>query len=197
MQIERFDHGLDLAKPTASYVRSPGVHASDLYNALFQEIDAARYDKRDPATGDPLPPDATKMELGISFEEVLERVLAERLFGLAERLGEFRSPENVIYTPDHLFYDQPELELGEFKCTWYSAKYAPLDKRFDKWWCQMKLYAYWLKIRRARLYALFVNGDYKPPTPQLLAWRVQFTERELEANYQMVMRFARRKGLLP
>ena len=160
---------------------------STIYNSLYAELDPKRY-------GDTSGPNTLKMEVGTSFEEVLEPVLAQRLLG--KRPGEFTTPEGIIYSPDYIF-PGPPLVLGEFKLTWYSSKDAPTDAKFDKWMTQIKAYCYCLGTPLARLYVLFVNGDYKPPSPQLLAWDVQFTARELEDNYEMLLRHARRKGMLP
>jgi hypothetical protein len=193
MRVVQFDHGLELAKPTEGYVRSPGLHASDLYGAFYKKADPKRYDKRDIA-GNATPFDLLKMEVGTTFEELLEEALAARLLG--QRPGEFTSPEGVIFSPDYLFYEPEEVVLGEFKLTWYSSRNAPFDEKFSKWITQVKLYCHWLDLRQCRLYALFVNADYKPPTPELLAWKITFTPRELADEWAMIERFAKKEGLL-
>jgi hypothetical protein len=194
LRLKEIAHGLTLARPTEGYVRSAGVHASDLYGAFYRDHDPARYDKKD-AKGEAIPMDLTKLEMGTSFEEVLEPAIRLRLFG--DRPGEFTSPEGVIYSPDYLF-EEPDgdLVLGEFKLTWYSMRGAPTDKKFAKWWSQIKLYCHWLGLRRARLFVLFVNGDYTPPSPSLRAWEAVFTTQELQDEFDMIARHARRKGLL-
>lgn len=166
---------------------------SDLYNAFFKDYDPKRYDKRD-ANGDPTPFDLAKLEVGLTFEEMLEKALAESILG--ERPGEFTTDDGVIYSPDYLFYETDEIILGEFKCTWYSSRNAPFDPKFEKWLCQIQCYLYHLNMRKARLYVLFLNGDYKPPSPQLLAWEMTFTTRELADNWRVVKDHAVRKGLL-
>lgn len=192
VKVTEFEHGLVLSTPTHGYIRTPGLHASDIYGAFYKSLDPKRYDKRQ-EDGSPIPMDETRMTLGTSFEEVLEIALAARLLG--ERPGEFTSPEGVIFSPDYLFNEE-HLVLGEFKCTWYSAKDAPFGDKFLKWWTQIKLYCYWLRIHHARLYVLFVNGDYKPPAPVLRAWSVEFTDKELQGEYTAIMRFAHREGML-
>ncbi len=193
MRLKEIPHGLTLAAPTEGYVRSPGLHASDLYNDYFKDFDPDRYDKR-AADGSAVPFDLAKMELGTSFEEVLEPALRQRLFG--DRPGEYMSPEGIAFSPDYLF-DCPEgLVLGEFKLTWYSSRGAPTDKKFAKWLAQIALYLHWLELRKCRLYVFFVNGDYKPPTPDLKAWELTFTGQELTDNYNAIIRHARKKGLL-
>lgn len=193
MRVKEIDHGLELAKATHGYVRTPGLHASDLYGAFYKDFDPKRYDKKD-ASGNPLPFDLAKMELGTSFEEVLEPVLAARLLG--ERPGEFTSPEGIIYSPDQLFFEDGETVLGEFKCTWYSMTGCPADPKFAKWLTQIKLYLHWLQMTKCRLYVFFVNGHYKPPSPVLKCWELVFAQRELQDECNVILRHARKKGLL-
>lgn len=189
MQIKPIKHDLILASPTEGYVRSPGLHMSAIYGPYY-----AKYDKRFKDKGDG--PDKVKMELGTSFEEVLEPVLAARLLG--ERPGEFTTLlHNIIYSPDYLFYEEDGTVLGEFKLTWYSSKGAPRGKKFAKWISQIKLYAYHLGLTKARLYVLFVNHDYKPPAPKLLAWELTFTEEELAEEWEIMLRFAKEEGIIP
>jgi hypothetical protein len=193
VKVTPFEHGLTLATPAEGYVRTPGLHMSDIYGALYKELDPKRYDKRG-EDGEPIPMDLLKLELGLSFEQILEDAIARRLLG--ERPGEFTTPEGVIYSPDQIFFENGELILGEFKLTWYSARNAPFDEKFAKWFTQMKSYCYHLGTEWARLYVLFVNNDYKPPTPKLLAWEIKFTARELQDEWNLMKRMAIKKGLL-
>ena len=196
MQITPIKHGLELGLSAPGYVRSPGPHASDLYGALFEALEPKRFDKSRPM-------DVHKLELGMAFEEALEEALKARLIGT--RPGEFTSEEGVIFSPDLLLFEKGRTRVGEIKLTWMSSRgLAEADlggfpPKFDKWLCQIKLYARWLDTCYARLYALFVNGDYdrsRGMSPELLAWDLEFTTRELEENYQMVMNHARHVGLL-
>lgn len=215
MTVVPIEHGLHLAEPTAGYVRTPGRHASDLYGSLFKTLDPKRFDKRD-IFGDPLAFDLARMEFGTSFEEALEpslagnataplmemtrQAMARRLLG--ERPGEFVSPEGIIYSPDYLFLEPDSSEvLGEFKLTWMSAKDAPTGKQFAKWHCQAGLYCRWLGLHQVRLFAFFVNGGAAKPyhehSPELLAWEITYTQRELTDNWNAVERHALKEGLLP
>lgn len=201
MKITEIDHQLDLAAPTEGYVRTPGLHMSAIYNSLYAKLEPRRFAGK----GDP---DAVKMETGTSFEEVLEPALARRLMG--DRPSEFAAmpsgrivkvgtPGAIIFSPDYLIFNGV-MRLGEFKCTWMSIRHGIQDKRFDKWFCQIKSYCYPLKIRWARLYVLFVNGDYsyRPPNggAQIRAWDLEFTERELRDNWDMLMAHARQEGMI-
>lgn len=188
MRIQEIDHGLDLARPTEGYVRTPGLHMSEIYNSLYSKLDPKRYGNK---TGGP---DSLKMEVGTAFEEVLEEAISRRLLG--DRPGEFRTKEGIIYTPDHFLYNGIT-RLSEFKVTWMSNRYGILDPRFDKWFTQMKVYGHHLDMPQQRLYALFVNGDYTIHQPQLRAWDIEWTRKEMSEEWNMLLRHARREGMLP
>lgn len=196
MRVRPIEHNLVLAKPADGYERTPGLHMSDLYSELFRQLEPKRFDRRD-KDGNPEPMDLCKLELGLTFEEILEAALIESIgVGNGERPGEFTTPEGVIYSPDFLFFEDDGMVLGEFKCTWMSAKGAPTDPKFEKWFVQMRAYCYHLQTTKARLFVFFVNGNYSPPSPKLLAWDISFTQRELEDNWNTLVRVGRKKGLL-
>ncbi len=196
------NHGLDLSTPTPGYVRTPGLHMSAIYNALFKELEPKRF----ASMGGP---DVTKMSVGTSFEEVLAIALADRILG--ERPGEFAAdqtgrtvkigtPGSIIFSPDQFFYpDDRDMEGGEFKATWMSIRNGITDPKFDKWFVQMKAYGKPLSIRVWRLFVLFINGDYsykgQDGGATLKAYRVEFTQRELDDNWRMLMRFADKRGM--
>ena len=216
MRIDSIDHGLILAAPTEGYERTAGLHMSDLYGSLYKKLNPKRYDKRD-KDGNPLPFDLVRMEVGSAFEEVLEPVIRKRIID-AERPGEFATQHTsdcvyqrvvvrpgdavcpcgagVIYSPDHFLFNGV-FRLGEFKLTWMSISKGIRDKRFDKWFCQMKVYCKHLKTRYARLIALFVNGDYTDHSPLLLAWDIEFNQKELDEEWNTLLRHGRRERMIP
>lgn len=216
MKIDEIDHGLILSAPTEGYVRTPGLHMSDIYDSLYKGLNPKRYDKRDPVTGEPLPFDELRMEVGTSFEEVLEPAVRERVVG-AERPGEYATQHQsdclyagtrvlvgdptcpcgagVIYSPDHFLFNGV-FRLGEFKVTWMSIRKGLTDPRFDKWFCQIKAYCYHLNTVYARLYGLFINGDYKTYTPDLKSWDITFTQKELREEWSLLLRHARKQSML-
>lgn len=221
MIVRPFLHTIELAAPTAGYIRTPGLHMSDIYGSLAKKVDPKRFDKRD-KHGNPTPMNFASMEMGTTFEELLEPALAARLLG--DRPGEFRTrvPPGILYTPDYLFYEDDTI-LGEFKCTWWSThskgEEFPLcaaqvngtrlkptwdghsvpmfPRKADKWFWQTKAYLHHLGMLRLRLFVFFVNGDYKPPSPvPPIAWDFTFTTTELERNWAMLERHGRKEGLI-
>jgi hypothetical protein len=195
MRITPSPHGLDLNVAAPGYVRTPGLHMSDLYNSLFQELEPKRFQKGGK-------PDELRMELGLAFEELLEEGLKERLVKQGGgRPGEFTTAEGIIFSPDLLLFNG-HTTVGEIKLTWLSSREVPrvvdnnFPPKFDKWLVQMKAYCYALETASARLYAFFVNGDYKPPKPELLCWDIEFTARELQENWALITNHGRHVGLL-
>lgn len=221
MKVREIPHGLIFGANDADYVRSAGLHASDLYGALYKKLQPDRYDKRD-KDGKATPMPMVRIQAGMTLEKIIERVMCETLLG--SRPPEMRAghrpdcphrkrkmpPElhcacgaGVYYSPDYLFDEDGALILGEFKCTWMSLKGAPHDKKFLKYVCQMKIYCYWLGIRKARLFVYFVNGPWSAATdqyeafsPVMLAWEFEFTEQELQREYALLMRNGIKEGLV-
>ncbi len=194
MKVTPIEPDIDLtAQP--GYVRSPGLHMSDIYGAYYEEADKKRYGKGrfSKDEGD------AYMSAGLAFERVLE---AGFRGGLAERPGEFRSSNGIIYSPDLLISNGVPLRLGEIKATWKSSKDTPTKKgeqfgpKFDKYMSQLKLYAHDLETPYARLYTFFVNGDYKRRVPQFKAWDLEFTAQELHEEWQTMMGFAKQRKML-
>ncbi len=165
--------------------------------------------------------DLLRVEAGLIFESLLEEGLQAK-FGLmlgGERPGEFLTDEGIAYSPDLIIFPENRTVLGEIKLTWMSAFYCPISPdqairtglksnwdgrssvefpdKFAKYFVQMKAYCYHLHTNHARLIAYFVNGDYRPPSPCLLAWDMQFTDVELIENWKMLRNHAKHKGLLP
>ncbi len=218
MKVTRVEHGLVLARNKEGFVRSPGLHMSDLYGSYFKLIQPKRYDKKD-ANGDPEEMDEVIMEEGMAFEDWLEPTLRKRLGG--DRPGEFFTQHSeacslhgspvrngavichcgagVAYSPDWIF--DAEWVLGEFKRTKYSLREAPYHEKFDKWVCQMMVYCYHLKMLEAWLFVLFINGDYSFKSPdgdeQIVKWVFEWTQPELDRNWNKLVRHGRKVGLIP
>jgi hypothetical protein len=192
MIITPIPHNLELAKSELD--RSPGLHMSEIYNDLYQDLEPKRYERGKPF-------DLLRLEAGLTLEAILEEGVKGRL---AERPGEFISPEGVAYSPDLLIWDEETQRtiLGEIKLTWMSSREVPrgvsnsFPPKFDKYFTQMKAYCYHLGTPHARLYVFFVNGNYAPPTPELLAWDIEFTPQELQENWSMLSVHAKSKGML-
>lgn len=135
MLVTPLELDLVLAANAPGHTRTAGLHMSDIYNDLFKHLEPERFDKRDKA-GNAMPFDEKRMEVGMAFEEMLERGLKARL---GNRPGEFTTPEGVIYSPDGLTMldaqrlihegrsvTGDDLVLDEYKATWMSARWLPV-----------------------------------------------------------------------
>lgn len=194
MRITPVPHGIDLGVSTLP--RTPGLHMSTCYNDFYCDLEPKRFDRHSA-------PDPLKLEAGLALESVLEEGLKARM---TERPGEFVEPEHgIIYSPDLIIFNG-ETRLGEIKLTWMSSREVPREEahsfpeKFSKWFTQMKLYARCLDTPHARLLAFFVNGLYDRGRgggrPELLAWDILFTKRELDDEWRTIMNHSKRKGLL-
>lgn len=172
--------------------RGEGLHVSDIYGSLYQDLEPERYRK------DGTPPDLL-MALGLAWEQYLEKALVANGV-LCARPGEQMTAEGMKYTPDLLIVNGED-RLGEIKFTFLSAKVTPQDKKFDKYLCQGKAYAYFTDIPRVRYYVLHVNGIWSFKVegghfPMLRIWDVEFTAQELKENYQLLMNHAKNEGMI-
>ena len=188
MKITLIPHGLDLL--ASDLVRSPGLHMSTIYNSLFKRLEPKRYRGEDS-------PNPLMTAMGTAWEKHLEFLLTKagvKVF----RPGELMTPNGIAYSPDGIIDDN---RLAEFKVAWWmSSKDMPrkpassFPPKFDKYVCQLQSYAHNLELSRARLYVLFVQGAGQDP--ELLVYDIEFTERELQTNYAMMMNHARHQRLI-
>jgi hypothetical protein len=184
---------LDIDFLKSDLVRSPGLHASDIYSDLFSELEPNRF-KRDSL------PDPIRMAMGTAWEAHLEKLLI--LNGIpAERPEEFQA-EGIAFSPDLLHFNS-HVRLGEIKLTYLSSREMPteaantLPPKFEKFLVQMRLYCHLLDLNLARLYILFVCGDYTHPyTPELRTYDIEFSAKELQENFQMIKNHGKHMGRL-
>jgi hypothetical protein len=173
----------------ASPPRSPGLHLSTIIKSICHEIDPKRFPLA-AADGGGLP--WNRFEVGFTFERVLETAFASR------RLDIFRPGEitldGIAMSPDGI--DPDGWILEEFKSTWMTSHDVPEGAKCWHWKIQMMAYCHALGTTRARLRALFINGN-GDKNPEYKVWDLEFTEQELEANWTMIVRHARAKGWLP
>ena len=196
MIITPVPHGLEDLLAKSGPRSHDRLHMSDIYGALYKELEPERY-------GSDTAPDPLRLEAGLALESVVERALVDRLSG-GGRPGELTTEHGIVYSPDLVIFNS-HTRVGEIKLTWMSSREVPREAanafppKFNKYFTQMKLYCRALETPYARLIAFFVNGDYdrkRPPGPELLAWNIEFTRRELEDEWQLCMGFARQKGMI-
>ena len=185
---------LDFLK--SDLIRSPGLHASDVYNDFYKQLDPDRYDYED--GGNPL-----LMACGTAWERFLEDQLVRNGVD-ATRPGELQSPEGIYYSPDLIIFNG-HTRVGEIKWTSMAAfdkkgnsvmpdtETNTLPSKLDKFLTQLKLYAYWLELRHGWLGMLLMH---QPWNPQFRAYNLEWSERELVENYRKLMSHATHEGML-
>ena len=188
MIITPDSRSLDFSK--SDLIRSQGLHASDIYGALYARLDPKRYDYAGP-------PNYLLMSLGSAWEAQLEYLLIENGV-VAHRPGELLSPEGIWYSPD-LIIQNGETRVGEIKLTSMGFDELPTEEtsslppKFEKYQTQMMLYAYWLELQHGWLGMVSIRRPY---APEFRAYNIEWTERELQSNYQMCINFAKSEGML-
>ena len=196
--------------------RTQGVlHLSDIYKRIMIRRDPVRFDPSKPM-------DLLRVEIGLLFESVLERALAAKFSTV--RPGELVSAEGIYMTPDGA-NPMFETGAGEeYKATYMSCGKGiketvlargvwtdrPL-KKFEHWFLQMMGLAKHLFVNLFLLRVLFINGDYQwhkrinpltgkeesyPTGPLLKSYRCEFTDDEIDENWDLLLRTAREEGLL-
>lgn len=190
---------IDFDLLASDLVRHPGLHASNIYNNLYEELEPKRFRKDSK-------PNPLRMALGTAWEVQLEYLLTKAGIAAA-RPPAFISPDGIAYSPD-LIITEPNsrIRVGEIKLTYMSSRDMPRSKggmfppKFDKYLTQMMIYAHWLETTLGRLYVLFVLGDYKMKhfgyEPELLSWDIEFSKRELKENYDTLMSHAKMRKML-
>ena len=182
-------HGLDETISHSTGNRSPGLHISDIYTSLARALDPKRY-------AEEMGPNTVKMAMGLAWETHLEKVL-ERAQIPAPRPPEQLTLEGIAFNPDLLLTEDPSrMRVGEIKLTYMSESDSLIDSKFAKWLWQAMAYCYHLEVPRARFYVLFVRGNYKDPNPTFRAYDIEFTGRELQENWQMLLNYARHQRML-
>lgn len=199
MIVTPFEHGLDIAPE--DHKRSPGLHMSDIYTDLYQDLEPKRYVRGSKPT-------PALLAVGIALEQYTERLLLGA--GIeAERPPEFRTSDGlgIAYSPDLLIYNG-KLKGGEIKATFMSSREWPtgparsLPAKADKYVTQTKSYGHNLEIPDWVLYVWFLKGKWeKSSSDQVVladfrAFHLTYTAREMATEYSMLIHHARHKKML-
>lgn len=173
--------------------RGEGLHVSDIYGSLYQQLEPDRYRSDDAG-----PPDL-KMAIGQAWEQYLERVLVAKGI-MCARPGEQVSPEGIKYSPDLLIVNGTD-KIGEIKATWLSSKVGPWSKKFGKFLTQGMIYAGWSEIPIVQYWVLHMVGEWNFKTkngcdPVLNIWDVEFTAQELKQERSLLLNHGKDQGML-
>jgi len=148
----------------------PCPHLTELVYCLTRSY----WDRRDP-----VPPNEREILL-FALGWGLERLLL-----IGERKAAAGCSEGIYYSPDFLaFTDLP----AELKTTRMSTR--RINSAADlpvTWQRQILGYMHCLGVTEYELAILFILGDYKPPFPQLIGYRLSATPEEVASNWQWLL----------
>ena len=207
---------------TSAGVRAPGLHASDVYNDFYQDAEPTRY-KRGSLPAPLLLETGLTIETMLE-EGMARRLAASGEPGSIERpieltyTGTFKGRKvEFAYNPDLIIYNGVGPRIGEIKATWMSSKIPHAwtddpaqflhhasdirdrltDPKFDKYYSQVKIYDKALQTYLNRFFIWFIAGDYsRPYRSQFVEFDVEFTPREIEEEWDILLRHAISKGLI-
>lgn len=135
------------------------------------------------------------LTMGWMWEWALSRAFADAYaVGDLSRTEEWER-DGIVGSPDSMRMDP--YRVVEFKATYRSErKLESMEKWFWTWLVQAKSYCWMTGAREWELHALFVNGNWRPPQPNVRSLLIQFSDAECEENWEMIVNHARRKGWL-
>jgi len=167
-------------KRRISTTRSPGVHLSSILQ--YAARTAGILTREDEEDGMPV-----RMAVGMAWEEWAVGLWPKKLQwqpGECKRDGIIGSPDGRTDIGMKM-----ESQLEEFKCTWKSLnKYGDILAPLNRMWIwQMAGYCHMMSLTYARLHAMWICGDYRPPNPTYRTYLLQFTRQELEEFWRNVV----------
>ncbi len=183
-----------LELPPPKQARSEGVHGSNIIRSIALKV--GFLDKKW-ATGLNLtdaheitdPKAILRMRIGLAWEEHILPSLPD----VVDHPGEMEL-QGIYMTHDGESVDRVftgsrgyEVIVHEVKVTYKSSRKAADLKSQWMWLTQMKAYCKGLNTRYARIYILFICGDYTYPIePEYRVFEIEFTEEEINQNWSMI-----------
>lgn len=156
-------------------------HVSSLLRSIMESLSLLKPRAR--AEGDD---PSLRFEVGWVWEDMLGQLFfrrpALREGGLLD-LGTLEE-DGILGTPDD--FDDGLWMPNEYKATWSSSR-RPIDERNRWYWLQqMRAYCWMTQAESAKLKVLYVNGDWRPPQPDIGVYLVRFSPAEIEATWHML-----------
>lgn len=179
--------------------RTSGIHLSGVIKAVMVKL--GKLTDEDEADEMPL-----RVAMGVAWEDwVVGLAVIKDEWRVVWQPGEWER-DGVYGTPDGLGTVRVKIKtpkgtevtvsrrcLEEFKCTWKSEHTRKDILRESIWMWQVAANCYALGLEYARLHVLWVNGDYRPPSPRYYVYTVRFERKWLEEFWGNVV--VRNKGL--
>jgi hypothetical protein len=192
MTITEITTPLELPPPRTP--RSEGVHVSGLIRSIAVKVgflDAKWCDDLSLTDARRITDQKSilRIRMGLAWEEhllpTLENVVDHP--GEMQLMGVYLSHDGESVDRVHLGTKTLELIVHEVKLTYKSSRGFDLRKQWI-FVTQLKAYCKALGTRFARIYILFVCGDYSfPIEPEHKVYELEFTEPEIEETWTMLI----------
>lgn len=172
--------------------RTPGLHLTSIIKSLRNDLGLGKT-----AAGWEM---SVCADLGFLWEEAFSLAYTDRagqvIHGIT-RPGEI-TRDGIIMSPDGIGLD-PAGKIPfvnhELKCTWRSLNNNPQDDFY--WDTQFKCYCKGLETTVTILHVMYVVGNYRGSGPRPDHVRFEYTQKEINTAWDMVVRHAKEKGWLP
>ena len=203
MQMEWADIDRRIRHPLPPHHRrSPGVHLSGVLRYIAQESGILARDPVVESTpGQDLDEDIMplRMMLGMFFEEGAVGLYPEMHW----QPGEMER-DRVFGTCDGLSITSYGLLIEEFKLTWKSEWNYGKERFLTANWLWNSQGKGYLALAQAagidiapivRYHVCWVCGDYRPPSPKLVRYTVEYSQKEIDSLWALVLRNRDKKGV--
>lgn len=202
--------------------RTPGMHVSRIIRSIAIEAKILKTEEAsslslieigggDSEWWNSLDPIAQiRVALGMAWEEWYLPKLPEVVYHPGEMNieGVYMTMDGESLDDISLFVKEMEgrftLAVHEVKATYKSTKTVGNLESQWMWLAQIKAYCKAANTRVAYLHVLFLCGDYKYPISPSLGphkeqpqvWRIEFTEEEIEQNWDLLMSYVRHRQVM-
>lgn len=159
--------------------RAEGLHLGSIIKALKEEMGLGI------KPGKGFTDIELTAEIGLLWERVLSKVMAEKYAYRPPQMcvdGVWMSPDGVGPDPD----GEVPLVVEEYKAAWASTKRCPSEN--FHYMTQVKSYCRALQTPIAIFRIFHVMGDYRGSGPIYRVSRCRFTQHELDANWDMILK---------
>lgn len=166
--------------------RSEGLHLSTVIRHVSLKMGWA---KDYSSTGKPS--NKFPMHVGIAWENYLFQLIASRMpegHEFDPHPGEL-CEDGIYMSPDGIEIDSAgQVIIHEIKCTWKKPNKV-IESRWE-WLTQVKSYCRAAGSTCGVLHQLYITGDPFTSLPSHISTRMEFTKRELEESWEMILREA-------
>jgi len=169
--------------------RSAGIHATEIIARVGTKLRVYPFDKFPYNPAEEFKGNL-KTDIGLVFEDGIKRYLIPKFnarYGFelesAEEQHVIVEGRDFFYTPDLICHKTQT--ILDVKLTWRSLK-NPTHQNWS-YLTQLKTYLKLWGYNNGGFITCYINGNYKPPTPQLKFYQLKFSDAELEHNWVAIV----------